>query len=221
MGTATTRVLSGPCILPGAAADGFRFPEPHPTPHGGAAFASQPPTVPRGRLPSPTTRPSVSGHRVRARSEGLQQPQAPALLASSPDPARLPSSAFSAPHLLRRHRPLPRAAPAALPRATAALRHLRRPGASGAQRRPRVTSARGAPPARPAPPPPGRSRVRPLRVVPAVSSRRASSPPAGRGESACGALTCAAEMPALPGQGGRVNGRVGARAGPRVPAPPV
>lgn len=143
MGTVTTQVLSGPCILPGPAADGFRFPEPHPTPHGGAAFTSQPPTVPRGRLPSPTTLPPVSGHRVRAWSEGLQRPQAPALLASSPDPAGLPSSAFSAPHLLRRHRPLPRAAPAALPRATAALRHLRRPGASGAQRRPRVTSARG------------------------------------------------------------------------------
>lgn len=59
--------------------------------------------------------------------KGLHKPQAaPSRDASTPDPAGDPPSRSPAPHLLGRHRPLARAAPAALAGATAVIRHLRR-----------------------------------------------------------------------------------------------
>lgn len=136
----------------------------------------------------------------------------PPLLASTPHPAGL-LSLVRAPHLLCRHRPLPRRAPAALAGATAKLRHLRRLlGFRPAQPRPRcVTSGLGVSAhSPPAALPPGGSSVWILRSVLAVSSCRTYSLPASRGEFHLRRSNlCNRE--AAPGRGGerRVNWKVG------------
>lgn len=81
---------------------------------------------PPGRQSSPRTLPSLGAHASAGPGRGPGPAAGAARRASSPGPAGPPSSAFSAPHLLGRHRPLPRAAAAALAGAPAALRHLRR-----------------------------------------------------------------------------------------------
>ena len=147
------------------------------TPKGGVAFTYQPFGSLPGGSASFSKDPPLSG-RPRKGGTGVRPTPAtgsPPLSASTSDPAWLPSFAFSAPHLLCRHRPFPRAAAAALAGATAALRHLRRLlGFRPARPRPAVRHIRSGSyrPLAPVPLPPGRSSVRILRMVLAVSSCR-------------------------------------------------
>lgn len=91
---------------------------PRPAPRGSLPEARP---DPGGWLPLPTARWGARLARL------LQDPPAPGGPPRAPRPGqRLPARAASAPHLLGRHRPLPRAAPTVLAGATAALRHLRR-----------------------------------------------------------------------------------------------
>uniref|UniRef100_A0A8C0RNF4 Deaminated glutathione amidase n=2 Tax=Canis lupus familiaris TaxID=9615 RepID=A0A8C0RNF4_CANLF len=129
-------------------------------PGGGVAFTDQPSrALPRTRPASPRTLPSRGGPATPGRARGLPQPAAPPAPRTDSGPARLPSFAPSAPHLLCRHRPFPRAAAAALAGATAALRHLRRP----LRFRPARPRPRASHPAWRLPPPgPGAAASRPL-----------------------------------------------------------
>lgn len=102
-----------------------------------------------GVLPDPASRGSLPGGSPSTRGAWLSRPSGPSGLLQDParpgaranpglerkpaaaagalsGPSGLPSGTLSAAHLLGRHRPLPRAAPAALAGATAAFRHLRR-----------------------------------------------------------------------------------------------
>lgn len=138
---------------------------------------------PPGRRSSPRTLPSPGGHASAGPGQGPAPAAGAPRLASSPDPAGPPSSAFSAPHLLGRHRPLPRAAAAALGGATAALRHLRRlPGFRRAARPRRASLPASASAARPAPPPPLGCPAPVPRAAVDVASCRPYPRPAGCGD---------------------------------------
>lgn len=177
MGKETTYLPSQLCILPHPAVRGSGLLLAHPTPQGRRGLHLPTlPLSPRGlgqilQGPSPLWAASQRWDRRDACTSHKLHP----LLSPTRDPARLPSLVFSAPHLLCRHRPFPRAAAAALAGTTAALRHLRRLlGFRRAQLRPAVRHIRPGSyrPLAPESLLPGRSSVRILRMVLAVSSCR-------------------------------------------------
>ncbi|KAK2084542.1 hypothetical protein P7K49_037575 [Saguinus oedipus] len=180
MEKAANHLSSDLCIFPDPASQGFPLPQAHPTPQGGVALTCPTVYLSEGaRLASPGTLPSLGATRMWYWSKDLHKPQAPPSRKYS-RPRWGPSFSRSTPHLFCGHRPLPRAANAALAGATAVLRHLRRLlGFRPAQLSPRLASrpAYELPPTRPGAsgsrPPSGSARI--LRMVLAVSSCRTYS----------------------------------------------
>lgn len=206
------RLPPDPCAPRGPASDGFASRRLTQRPPGRSSHLPARPLSRGARLPSPTTLPSPGGHQVGAgaraddsRRRALFSHLLRTRPGRPPPPSpRLTCSADTA--------PLPAPLPQLLPARPLLSAIFAACGASGAQRSPvRHFRPQGFRPLAPAPPPPGRSPVAPLRVVPAVSSCRARSPSRRPPAGLCGA----AEAPARRGRG-RVNGRAGRGGGNRA-----